>query len=65
MGEKGVRGLKARVGHKCCISRGVGQIVQWRYTSWRSTRRKSQCYLQKKQGRSRTGSSRSESYQEF
>ena len=40
---------------------GGGQIEQWRYTSWRSPRRKSQCYLQKKQGRS----SRSESYQEF
>ena len=30
-----------------------GQIEQWRYTSWRSPRRESQCYLQKEQGLSR------------
>ena len=30
-----------------------GQIEQWRYTSWKSLRRKSQCYLQKMQGSNR------------
>ena len=34
----------------------MGQIKQWRYTSWRrSPRRKSQCYLQKKRGCSKGG----------
>ena len=47
MGER-VRGFKVRVGWEFCISkRGGGQIEQWRYTSWRSPRRKSQ-YCPKK-----------------
>ena len=54
MGKRGIIGLKAKVGRKCYISRG-GQIEQWRYTSWRSPRRKSQCYLQKKAGMQRQG----------
>ena len=52
MGERGIRGLKARVGRKDCIGRG-DQIEQWTYTSWRSPRMKSQWYLQKKQERIR------------
>ena len=51
-GRRGIRGLNARMGWECCISRG-GQVEKWRYTSWRSLRRKSQCYLQKKQGQLR------------
>ena len=55
MGGRGIRGFKVRVEWECCISSG-GQIKQWRYSSWRSPRRKSQYWkvwdLQKKQGRS-------------
>ena len=43
MGRWGIRGLETRVGRECSISRG-GQIVQWRYTCWRSPTRESQCY---------------------
>ena len=53
MGRRGIKDLKVRVGWECYISRGGEQIEQWRCTSWRSPRRKSQCYLYKKQGRSR------------
>ena len=42
-GQTGIRGLKARVGRECSISRG-GQIVQWRFTCWMSPRSESQCY---------------------
>ena len=46
MGKRGIRGLKAKVGRECGISRGgqMGQIEQWRYARWRSLRRKSQCW---------------------
>ena len=43
MGRWRIRGLKTRVGWECSISRG-DQIVQWRYTCWRSLRRESQSY---------------------
>ena len=44
----------------------MGQIEQWKYTSWRSQRKKSQVWdLQKNQGCNKEGSSRSESYPEF
>ena len=64
-GRKGYKKFEGEGGLKYCISRRRGQIEQWRYTSRRSPRRKSLCYLQKKQGRSMGGSSRSESWQEF
>ena len=41
--ERGIRGLKARVGRECSISKG-GQNKQWRYTGRRMPRRKSECY---------------------
>ena len=40
MGRWGIRGLEARVGRECSISRG-GQIVQW---SYKYPRRELQCY---------------------
>ena len=43
MGGWRIRGLETRVGRECSISRGV-QIVQWRYTCRRSSKRESQCY---------------------
>ena len=54
MGRWGIGGLETRVTRECSISRGGGQIVQWRYTCRRSPRRESQCY-------DRGGSSKSES----
>ena len=53
-GNCGIGGLETGVTRECSISRGGGQIVQWRYTCWRSLRRESQCYH-------RGGSSKSES----
>ena len=53
--------MKTRVGRECSISRGRGQIVQWRYTCRKSPRRESQCY---EWGQDR-GNSKSESCQEF
>ena len=44
MGRRGIRGLKTKVGRECSISRGGGQIAQWRYTDQGSPRKKSQCY---------------------
>ena len=45
MGRLGIRGLETRVGRECSISRGGGQIPQWRYTCRRSPRRReSQSY---------------------
>ena len=46
MGGRRVRGLKARVGREQSISRGghVSQVSQWRYTSWRSPKRKMKCW---------------------
>ena len=46
MGGREIRGLKAREGQECYNSRGgqVGQIEQWRNTSWRSPKRKTQCW---------------------
>ena len=29
MGERRVRGLKAKVGQECCISRGSGKWARW------------------------------------
>ena len=42
-GQKGIRGLKTRVGRGAALAEG-SQIVQWRYTGCGSPRRKSQCY---------------------
>ena len=46
MGGMRIRGLKARVGASAALAEGgqMGQIEQWRYTSWRSPRTKSQCW---------------------
>ena len=44
MSRWGIGGLKTTMGRECSISRGGGQIVQWRYTCRRSPRRGSQCY---------------------
>ena len=46
MGEKRIRGLKARVGASAALAEEglMGQIEQWRYISCRSPRRKSQCW---------------------
>ena len=43
-GWKGNRRFEDEVEREYCISRvgQMGQIEQWRYTSWRSPRRKSQ-----------------------
>ena len=51
MGRSSIRGLKARVGQECCISRG-GQVEQWRYTCWKSPRGKSQCYNEEQRWKS-------------
>ena len=59
MGRWGIGGLETGVTRECSISRGGGQIPQWRYTCRRSPRRgESQCY-------GRGGSSKSESGQEL
>ena len=42
-GQKRIRGLKARLGVSAALAK-EGQIEQWRYTSWRSPRRKTQCW---------------------
>ena len=46
MGGKRIRDLKARMGAGDALAEEgqMGQIEQWRYTSWRSPRRKSQCW---------------------
>ena len=41
--RRGIRGLKVRVGRSVALT-GGGQVEQWRYTSWRIPRRKSQCW---------------------
>ena len=71
MGGKRIRGLKARLGWECCISRreatwatlnngGIpaGGVRGERHSAGR-------CGISKKTGGSREGSSRSESCQEF
>ena len=51
MGRRGIRGLKARVGRECCISRR-GHVEQWWYTGRRSPTQKSQCYNEVEQWKS-------------
>ena len=58
MGRRGIKGLESRVGRECSISRGWGQIPQWKYTCRRIPRRESQCC-------GRGDSSKSESCQEL
>ena len=66
MGGMGKRSLKARAGRGGSAALVYkGQIELWRYASGRSSRRKSKCFFQMKQGRSRGSSSRSESCQKF
>ena len=43
MGRRGIKDLKARVGGSAALADG-GRIEQWKYTGWRRSRRKSQCY---------------------
>ena len=40
-GRKKHKRFEVKVGRKCCISRGgqMGQVEQWRYTSWKSPKR--------------------------
>ena len=46
MGERRAGGFKARMGRERCISIGgqMDQVEQWRITSWRSAKRKTQCW---------------------
>ena len=41
MSRRRIGGLEMRVMRECSISRGGGQIVQWRYTCRMSPRRES------------------------
>ena len=50
--RKGDKRIEGKSGGGSVALADEGQIGQWRYTSWMSSRRKSKCYLQKKQGRS-------------
>ena len=71
MGGKRIRGLKARVGCQCCISRreaawarlSNGGILAGGVRG--GSHSDSRCEISKKTGRSREGSSRSEICQEF
>ena len=41
-----IKDLKARVGWSVALAEGgqMGQVELWRYSSWRSPKRKSQCW---------------------
>ena len=60
-GQKGDKRFEGEGGAGVLQLQRGGQIEQWRFTSWRNQRGKSQCCLQKKQG----GSSRSKNCQEI